>query len=93
MRLEDFPYKMDKAAFSVVSLYDESDEKQYWLSKTPHERLRAVEFLRQIAYAYDPSSERLQRVLEVSKLNKKLITCLSADMRWRIKAIPGQPVI
>lgn len=70
MRLEDFPYKMDKTAFSVASLYDESDEKQYWLSKTPHERLLAVEFLRQIAYGYDPSSERLQRVLEVSKLKK-----------------------
>jgi hypothetical protein len=65
MRLEDFPYKMDKTAFSIASLYDEPDEKAYWLSKTPHERLLALEFMRQITYGYDPSSERLQRVFEV----------------------------
>lgn len=62
-----FPYKMDKTAFSVVSLSDESDEKAYWLSKTPHERLLAVEFLRQIAYGYDPVSTRLQRVFEIAE--------------------------
>lgn len=52
---------MDKSAFSVASLYDEPDEKAYWLSKTPHERLLAVEVMRQIVYGYDPASERLQR--------------------------------
>ena len=65
MSLEDFPYKMDKTAFSITSLYDEPDEKAYWLSKTPHERLLALEFMRQIAYGYDPSTERLQRVVEI----------------------------
>ncbi len=30
---------MDKTAFSVGSLDDESDEKTYWLSKTPAERV------------------------------------------------------
>lgn len=65
MRLDDFPYKMDRTAFAVAALDDESDEKEYWLSKTPYERLLAVEFMRQIAYGYDPSSERLQRVFEI----------------------------
>jgi len=68
MSLEDFPYRMDKTAFAVASIHDESDEKMYWLSKTPHERLLALEFLRQISYGYDPSTTRLQRVFTVSKL-------------------------
>ena len=29
--------RLDKTAFSVASLTDESDEKQFWLSKSPYE--------------------------------------------------------
>jgi len=59
--------RLDKTAFSVASLADESDEKKYWLSKSPCERLRALELMRQIAYGYDPSTERLQRFFEVTQ--------------------------
>ena len=58
---------MDKTAFSVGSLDDKGDEKAYWQSKTPEERLAAVELMRQIAYGYDPSTTRLQRVLSVTR--------------------------
>lgn len=68
MALEDFPYTMDKTAFTVASLSDPSDEKAFWLSKTPAERLEALEFMRQVAYGYDPATTRLQRVLEVTQL-------------------------
>ena len=60
--------RMDKSVLSVTSLFDESDEKAYWLSKTPHERLEAVELMRQINYGYNPITSRLQRVLEVAQL-------------------------
>ncbi|MFQ6043303.1 MAG: hypothetical protein ACE5PV_20820 [Candidatus Poribacteria bacterium] len=60
--------RMDKDAFSVTSLFDVSDEKRYWLSKTPHERLEAMELMRQINYDYNPTTARLQRVLEVARL-------------------------
>jgi hypothetical protein len=57
---------MDRRAFSVISLEDQQeDEKRYWRDKTSHERLQAVETTRQMIYGYDPSSTRLQRVLEV----------------------------
>ena len=59
--------RMDKTAFSVGSLGDEGDEKAYWQSKTPEERLAAVELMRQIIYGYDPSTTRLQRVLSVTR--------------------------
>lgn len=59
--------KMDKSVFSVGSLFDEPDEKAYWLSKTPHDRLQAVELMRQINFGYDPTTVRLQRILEVAR--------------------------
>ena len=61
-----FP-EIQRTAFTVASAFEESDEKSYWLSKTPSERLEAVELMRQILYGYDPSTTRLQRVLEVTQ--------------------------
>jgi hypothetical protein len=63
--------KMDKSAFSVVSLTDEPDDLSYWLSKTPQERLEAVELLRQINYGYDPTTARFQRVFGVDELRER----------------------
>jgi len=61
------PFRMDKTAFSVGTLSEASDEKEYWLSKSPLERLEAVEIMRQIVYGYDPSTARLQRLLEITQ--------------------------
>lgn len=60
--------RMDRSAFSVRSLSDEPDDKAYWKSKTPLERLEALELMRQIIYGYDPATTRLQRVFEVAEL-------------------------
>lgn len=62
----DFP-KVRRDVFKVTSLFDPSDEKEYWLSKTPEERLEAVELMRQVIYGYDPSATRLQRVFEITQ--------------------------
>jgi hypothetical protein len=61
--------RMDKTAFSAGSIDDESDERQYWLSKTPAERIYAVEMLRQMLYGYDPLTARLQRFFETAELS------------------------
>ena len=61
-------FKIDKSVLSVISLSEESDEREYWHSKTPYERLESVELMRQINYGYDPTTTRLQRVLEVAQL-------------------------
>jgi hypothetical protein len=60
--------RVDRTAFRVDSLSDESDEKAYWKSKSPLERLAALELMRQVIYGYDPATARLQRVFEVAKL-------------------------
>jgi hypothetical protein len=57
--------KLDKTAFSVSPLCAPSGEKEYWLSKSPYERLAAVETMRQIIYGYNPLTTRLQRIFEI----------------------------
>ena len=57
--------KMDKTTLTVASLHDPSDENEYWHRRTPEARLEALELMRQIIYGYDPSTERLQRLLIV----------------------------
>ena len=55
-------FRMDKTQFSTVSLFDEADDKAYWLAQTPQARLEAAEHLRQVAYGYVPTTARLQRL-------------------------------
>jgi hypothetical protein len=59
--------KIDKSAFSITSLTDETEDRAYWLSKTPEERLKAIEINRQIIYGNIYTSSRFQRVLEIIK--------------------------
>lgn len=64
---EELEMKLDKTKISFSNSFDNSDEREYWMSKTPQERLLHVERLRRIAYGYDENSEGLQRVLEFAK--------------------------
>ena len=59
--------KLDRTALSIGRLSERSDEKEYWISKTPYERLAATEIMRQIIYGYNPSTTRLQRILSVTQ--------------------------
>jgi hypothetical protein len=67
MKTREELFKVDRTVLTVTSLH-ESDEKEYWLSKTPEERLQALELMRQIVYGYDPTTARLQRVFEIAEL-------------------------
>lgn len=59
---------IDRSAFSTVSLNEQDEaDKRFWHSKTPHERLLAVEQTRQILYGYDAATARLQHVLEIAR--------------------------
>ncbi len=66
MEKELVDIKLDKRYFSVVSLSDKSDDKDYWLARDPIERLRHIEVLRRINYGHSATS-RLQRVLEFTE--------------------------
>ena len=58
---------VDRTTFSLTGMTDSSADKDYWLSRTPEERLQFVEMLRRINYGTGPSAERLQRILEITR--------------------------
>jgi hypothetical protein len=58
--------KMDRKAFSVGSLNEPSDEKAYWLARSPAERLQQMEILRRIDDGHR-AIVRLQRVLKITE--------------------------
>lgn len=62
MRLVD-TLRIDNSVLEDVSLDDHGDDREYWKTKTPVERLQALEILRQIVYGYDPLTDRIPRVL------------------------------
>lgn len=56
---------VDRSAITVVDLTDQDADNQFWWSKSPSERMEALETMRQIAYGYDPLTARIPRILEV----------------------------
>jgi hypothetical protein len=60
--------RVDGKAFSATSLPEtERADREYWRSRTPDERLAALELSRQIAYGYDPTTRGLSRCFEVAQ--------------------------
>jgi hypothetical protein len=62
--------RMDRTVINEYELGKEPKERDYWLTKTPQERLEAIELLRMINYGYDPTAARLQRLFKVVERGK-----------------------
>ena len=60
--------KIDKSRFSIADLHGSDDEINYWQSKSPQERVQAIEVMRKILYGEDATTARLQRILEITEL-------------------------
>ena len=58
--------KVDRTVLTVTGLR-ENDEDRYWWSRTPLERLEAIEVNRQVVYGYLSTPPRFQRLLEVAR--------------------------
>ena len=58
--------RVDRTVLTVTGL-NENDEDAYWRSKTPLERLEAMEINRRIVYGYFSNPPRFQRVLEIAR--------------------------
>ena len=65
--MNDLP-RLNKDIIKVTSLDDIEEEKRYWLSKDPLERIEAVEINRRMVYGRDRTASRLQRFLEIAEL-------------------------
>ncbi len=59
-------FRLNKNAFHIVKIGEESSDFAYWQSRSVQERLAALEMLRQQFYAYSHDNPpRLQRVLRI----------------------------
>jgi hypothetical protein len=59
--------EIDLSVIKVCTLNEDPlEETLYWLSKTPQERLAAVELLRMRLKDYDNSTSRLQRFFTIT---------------------------
>jgi len=63
--------RLDKTKFTVMSEFDNSDEKEYWLSRTPEERLLHVEKLRRICYGEEATKSMDKSVIEIVRIDWK----------------------
>ena len=68
--MDDEMPRLDKTRLTVSSLYDSTEEKQYWLALEKADRLNAVEINRRMVYGKDRTSSRLQRFLEIAELTR-----------------------
>lgn len=68
--MEEFFSRLDRSVITVSTLtgQDSREETRYWLSKSPFERLVALELLRMRLANYDSTSSRLQRFYTVTQL-------------------------
>lgn len=57
--------RIDKTVFSIGTLEEQGDDRAYWASKSPAERLQALEFMRQVMYGYDPEVDGMVKVFEI----------------------------
>jgi hypothetical protein len=58
--------KIDRSVITLSHLGDRSDD-EYWQSKSPMERIAAIQTNRQAAYGESDASARLQRILEITQ--------------------------
>ena len=61
--------RLDKQTVNVTSLDDIEEEKKYWFSKSPLERIEAIEINRRMIYGQDRVTSRLQRFFEIAELS------------------------
>jgi len=58
---------IQKNVFEIVDLKD-ADDSDYWIDRSPIERVEAIEFMRKVMFGNDRVSERLQRILTIVEL-------------------------
>ncbi|UPT68470.1 MAG: hypothetical protein M0D57_07510 [Sphingobacteriales bacterium JAD_PAG50586_3] len=66
-------FRINKTAVKAYKLGEEPSDKEYWLTRTPEERIAAVEFLRTQYYGEAAMKAGLQRVFRIRKLKRKII--------------------
>ncbi|QEG37101.1 hypothetical protein Pr1d_44410 [Bythopirellula goksoeyrii] len=58
-------HRLDKTAIRLVPLEEEGDDRAFWATKTPTERLAALECLRRAVYGNELCEAKMLRVIRV----------------------------
>jgi hypothetical protein len=63
--------RIDRSVFKFTT-FDEADadDIEFWMSKTPAERIEGIEYLRRRQYGDDQIDARLQRVFTIARLGE-----------------------
>jgi hypothetical protein len=63
--------RLDRTTIKRTSLAEaEADDIEYWMAKTPTERIEALEYLRRWVYGDDQIDAGLQRVLTTARIGE-----------------------
>jgi hypothetical protein len=63
--------RIDRSTLRATSFDEaEADDIDFWMNKTPTERIEGIEYLRRWLYGDDQIDARLQRVLTVVELGE-----------------------
>lgn len=62
-------YERNKEFFGTP--YVQGGDPEYWRTRTPQERMQALEFMRQKVYGYDPETTRMVKVIELFRRDLK----------------------
>jgi len=74
---EDDLLLFDKTATRSFDSFEAADQadRAYWRSRTPEERMMALEHIRQLAWGYDETSRpEFQRSVRVLKLRRRKVS-------------------
>ena len=65
------PHPIEPVAARLLSRQEaEREDRVFWHSRTPGERLAAAEHLRQVTYGYDASTARIQTIIVRTRLKE-----------------------
>src|SRR5437867_1407574 len=70
--------KFDKTAVRAFDSFEAADaaDRKFWLSRTPEERLQALEHMRQLARGYDDHSRpKFEKIIRIRKLRRRVPSC------------------
>jgi len=63
--------RIDRTTFTVTTFEQaDAEDVDYWMSKSPTERIEALEYLRRWAYGDDQIDAGLQRVFTIGQLGE-----------------------
>lgn len=66
---DDLELHLDKTKISISDSFDNTEEKEYWWSRTPEERLAHVERLRRICYGEEAMKQMDKSILEIVQVD------------------------